>query len=198
MDFFAALDHGAPPLPATLPVGREVIAAAGVWGDYGSVIVLYRDEEEDDQHLVDDVYLLGRLPDGRWEDPNASAGSGMPEEVLNRPTTPPPSWRGEHLLDLSAQLNFARDRWVTELTVLATTEVTTVEVTYGGESITVPVPPSGLITLPGVIRSVDDVAWFRGYDATGTLRGIRSYLPLTDFDRRHGWPSEAFWPEIDS
>ncbi|XVV11312.1 hypothetical protein ACQP2X_41795 [Actinoplanes sp. CA-131856] len=124
MNLPAALDHGAPPLPATLPPGREVIAAAGVWGDYGSVIVLRRDDEEDND-LLDDVYLLARSPDGRW-----------PE-------------------------------------------------------------PSGLITLPGVIRSVSDVAWFRGFDASRTLRGTRSYLPLTDSDRRDGWPSGSFWAELD-
>ncbi|WP_179855296.1 hypothetical protein [Paractinoplanes atraurantiacus] len=196
MDLSAALDHGVPPLPATLPVGRKVIAAAGVWGDYGAVVVLSRDDEED-HDLLDDVYLLGRAADGSWQHPYGSSGSVMPEEVLRRPASPPPGWRGEHLLDLSAQLSIVGGRWLTELTVLATTEVTTVEVTYGGESITVPVPPSGLITLPGLIRSVDDVARFRGFDDSGALRGMRSYLPLTESDRRHGWPTESFWTVIE-
>jgi hypothetical protein len=57
------------------------------------------------------------------------------------------------------------------------------------------VPASGLVTLPGVIRSVDDVAEFRGYDAAGRLCAVQHYQPLTDVDRRLGWPDDTLWAD---
>ena len=83
LDMFAALDCGAPPLPASLPTGLEVIAAAGVWGQYGSIVTLRRDDE--DQSLTNSVYLLARSRQGRWQAPESGSGSGMPEWVLDRP-----------------------------------------------------------------------------------------------------------------
>jgi hypothetical protein len=134
---FAALKHGAPDLPAVVPAGTAVIAAASAWGSYGSVVVLRRDEEEDDA-LLDDVYLLACSADGRWQAPDSSAGSGMPEWVLDRPSGPLPDWRGSELVSLGAQLAHVAGHWVAELTVMASRAVATVEVRYGGDTIAVP------------------------------------------------------------
>ncbi|MGK5678593.1 hypothetical protein [Actinoplanes sp. URMC 104] len=188
----AALEDGAPALPPVISPHDVVVAAAGTWGRYGSVVVLSRDWEEDNA-LLDDVYLLERLPDGRWPAPNGSSGSGMPEWVLDRPDGPLPDTRGSHLVNLGAQLAAVGGRWLAELTVMASRAVTTVEVRYGGAEITVPVPPSGLVTLPGLIRSPDDVAEFRGFDEAGNVRGVERYFPLTEHDRRMGWPDESLW-----
>ena len=84
-------------------------------------------------------------------------------------------------------------RWVAELTVMASAAVATVEVAYGGDTIRVSVPVSGLVTVPGVIQSVTDVAEFRGFDAAGRLRAVQRYQPLTDADRRVGWPDDSLW-----
>jgi hypothetical protein len=184
----AALVHGVPTIPAV--TGEAVIAAAGSWGSYGVVIALRRDEDGD---LLNDVYLLARSPDGRWPPPNGSSGSGMPEWVLQRPLGPLADWRGSELVSLEGQVALVAGRWVAELTVMASVLVTTVEVTYGGDTIRVPVPASGLVTLPGAIRSVDDVAEFRGYDDAGRLCAGQHYQPLTDVDRRLGWPDDALW-----
>jgi len=64
-------------------------------------------------------------------------------------------------------------------------------VRYGGDSITVPVPASGLVTLPGLVRSVDDVAEFRGLDEAGHVRAVEYYRPLTEFDRKCEWPARS-------
>lgn len=191
-ELFAALEHGAPRVPRELPSGRVHVAAAGAWGSYGSVVVLWRDDEDEDW-LVDDVYLLARSPDGRWRAPGSSSGSGVPAWVLDRPWVPLPDWHRSHLVTLCAQMAFVDGRWVAELTVMATWAVVTLEVRYGGDSITVPVPAGGLVTLPGLVRSVDDAAEFRGFDEAGNLRAVEYYRPLTDFDRRCGWPAGEIW-----
>lgn len=185
---FAALDDGV----ADPPAGDTGIVAAGVWGRYGSVVAVRRD---DDGGLLDDVYLLERSDDGRWKAPGSSSGSGLPEWVLDRPAAPLPDWRDGDLVVLGWQVAWLGGEWVAELTVMATRAVSSVEVRYGGESITVPVSPSGLVTLPGVIRSVTDVAEFRGYDDAGELRAVLHYRPLTEEDRKLGWPDDSLWPE---
>jgi len=191
---FAALENGAPDLPPVVSPHKPIIAAAGTWGTYGSVIVLRRDEEETDA-LLDDVYILARSLDGRWQAPDRSSGSGMPEWVLDRPFEPLPDWQGSELVVLSAQLAHVAGRWVAELTVMASQAITTIEVRYGGETITVPVPASGLVTLPGVIHKVADTAEFRGFDHTGGLRAAQYYRPLTELDRSLGWPDESLWAD---
>jgi hypothetical protein len=190
---FAALQHGAPDLPPVLPPRDVVVAAAGTWGRYGSVVALRRDWEEDNA-LLDDVYLVERSSDGQWSAPDGSSGSGMPEWVLDRPDGPLPDTRDSHLVNLGAQMANVGGCWLAELTVMASRAVTTVEVRYGGDEIAVPVPPSGLVTLPGVVRSPEDVAEFRGFDDAGNLQAVERYLPLGQFDRRMGWPDESLWP----
>ena len=185
----AALEHGAPGPARVVPPGREHILAAGAWGSYGSVVVVWRDDE--DEWLVNDVYLLGRSPGGRWRAPDSSSGSGLPVWVLDRPWQPLPDWRRSHLVNLGAQLASVAGRWVAELTVMATWAVVTLEVRYGGDSITVPVPASGLVTLPGLVRSVDDVAEFRGLDEAGHVRAVEYYRPLSEFDRKCEWPARS-------
>jgi hypothetical protein len=176
----AAVEHGAPRLPPVMPRGVEHIAAAGTWGPYGSVVTVWRDEDED--WLVNDVYLVTRSGDGRWLAPDSTAGSGVPDWVLDRPWQPLPDWRRNHLVNLGCQIASVADRWVAELTVMASWAVVTLEVRYGGATTTVPVPPGGLVTLPGVIRSVDDVAEFRGFDEHGDLRAELYYGPLDEDD----------------
>jgi hypothetical protein len=190
----AALEHGPPRPPRVLPPGREHIVAAGAWGSYGSVVALCRDDEDEDEDwLVNNVYLLARSPDGRWAAPGGSSGSGVPAWVLDRPWVPLPDWHRSHLVTLGAQMACVDGRWVAELTVMATWAVVTLEVRYGGDTITVPVPAGGLVTLPGVVRSVDDAAEFRGFDEAGKLRAVEYYRPLTDLDRKHGWPDGSLW-----
>lgn len=189
---FDALQNGAPDLSPALSPHDVVVAAAGTWGRYGSVVVLRRDWEEDNA-LLDDVYLLERSPDGQWSGPDGSSGSGMPEWVLDRPDGPLPDTRDSHLVNLGAQMAKVGGCWLAELTVMASRAVTTVEVQYGGDEIAVPVPLSGLVTLPGVVRSPDDVAEFRGFDDAGRLRAVERYLPLGESDRRMGWPDESLW-----
>lgn len=189
---FAALQHGVADLPLALSPGDVVVAAAGTWGRYGSVIVLRRDGEEDNA-LLDDVYLLERSPDGQWSPPDGSSGSGLPEWVLDRPDGPLPDTRGGHLVNLGAQMANVGGCWLAELTVMASRAVSTANVRYGGDEISVPVPVSGLVTLPGVVRSPDDVAEFRGFDDAGNLRAVERYRPLTEFDRRVGWPDDSVW-----
>jgi hypothetical protein len=189
---FAALRHGAPGLPPGLSPRDVVVAAAGTWGRYGSVVVLRRDWEEDNA-LLDDVYLLERAPDGQWSPPDSSSGSGMPEWVLDRPDGPLPDTRDSHLVSLGAQMANVGGCWLAELTVMASRAVTTVEVRYGGEEISIPVPRNGLVTLPGVVRSPDDGAEFRGFDDGGNLRAVERYWPLGESDRRMGWPDESLW-----
>ncbi len=189
---FDALRHGAPDLPPVVSSHDVVIAAAGVWGRYGSVVVLSRDQEEDNT-LLDEVYLLERSPGGEWLSPGGSSGSGMPEWVLDRPDGPLPGPRGSDLMNLGAQLAQVGGEWLAELTVMASRAVTTLEVRYGGAEISLPVPPSGLVSLPGVVRSPDDVAEFRGFDDAGSLRAVEHYRPLTDLDRKEGWPDESVW-----
>jgi hypothetical protein len=150
---FAALRHGAPDLPPEVAPRDVVIAAAGVWGRYGSVVVLRRDWEEDNA-LLDDVYLLARTPAGQWLAPGSSSGSVMPEWVLARPDEPLPEWSGSDLVNLGAELAYVDGRWLAGLTVMASRPVTTVEVRYGTDEISVPVPPSGLVTLPGAFVGV--------------------------------------------
>jgi hypothetical protein len=192
LKMFAALDHGAPSLPAALPMGLEVIAAAGVWGDYGSVVTLWRDDD-DDQTLTNGVYLLARTPDGRWQAPGSRPGSGLPEWVLDRPDGPLPGRKASDLVSLGAQLACVAGRWIAELTVMAGRAVTTVEVCYDGDTITVAVPASGLVTLPAVIRSAADGAEFRGFDDAGRLRAVLRYWPLDEDDRKAGWPNASLW-----
>ncbi|GIH75119.1 hypothetical protein [Planobispora longispora] len=188
----AALDHGPPPLPATLPPGSAAIAAAGRWGRYGSIVVLFRDHE--DSELYDDTYLVVRSPAGQWQyPPPTSGGGGMPEWVLHRPEEPLPDWRGNHLVDLSARLDKPDTEWVTDLTVMATRRVATVQVRYAGEVVDVPVPAGGLVTVPHAIRHVDDSAEFRGFDTSGALIAVTHYRPLTDADRRSKWPDPELW-----
>ncbi|MEU4420820.1 hypothetical protein AB0F81_09345 [Actinoplanes sp. NPDC024001] len=69
--FSAALEHGVPALPASVPVGT------GLWGDFGSVVVL-RHDEEDDHDLVDDVYRPLTESDrrDRWPAPSLWAALG--------------------------------------------------------------------------------------------------------------------------
>ncbi|GLW28729.1 hypothetical protein [Actinoplanes regularis] len=117
----------------------------------------------------------------------------MPEWVLDRPDGPLPGSRGSDLLNLGAQLAQVGGDWLAELTVMASRAVTAVEVRYGGAEISVRVPHSGLVTLPGVVGSPDDVAEFRGFDDTGALRAVEHYRPLTESDRRDGWPDESLW-----
>ncbi|WP_432986990.1 hypothetical protein [Dactylosporangium sp. CA-233914] len=189
---FAALQHGAADLPPVVSPRDVVIAAAGTWGRYGSLVVLRRDWAEDNA-LLDDVYLLERSPAGQWSAPNGSSGSGMPEWVLDRPAGPLPDSRGSDLMNLGAQMANVGGRWLAELTVMASRAITAIEVRYGDDEISVPVPPSGLVTLPGLVRSPDDVAEFRGYDDAGSLRAVERYWPLTEHDRRTGWPGESLW-----
>jgi len=186
----AALENDVPIISAV--TRNAVIAAAGIWGSYGAVIALRRDEDGD---LLDDVYLLVGAPDGSWQPPDGSSGSGMPEWVLQRPDVPLPDWHGSELVSLDGQVAYVAGRWVADLTAMASRAVATVEVTYGGDSIRVPVPASGLITLPGAIRSVADVAEFRGFDAAGRLCAVERYQPLTDADRRLGWPADSLWAD---
>ncbi|MCM4076546.1 hypothetical protein [Paractinoplanes hotanensis] len=61
---FGALDRGAPDLPLVVPSRGVVIAAAGVWGRYGSVVALRRDGQDSDA-LLSDVYLVERSLDGQ-------------------------------------------------------------------------------------------------------------------------------------
>lgn len=49
------------------------------------------------------------------------------------------------------------------------------------------------MTLPGVVRSPDDVAELSGFDDAGKLRAVERYRPLTDFDRFMGYPDESVW-----
>ncbi|MFF5081053.1 hypothetical protein ACFY36_28720 [Actinoplanes sp. NPDC000266] len=189
---FDALQNGAPDLSPALSPHDVVVAAAGTWGRYGSVVVLRRDWEEDNA-LLDDVYLLERLPDGQWSAPDSSSGSGMPEWVLDRPDGPLPDTRESHLVNLGAQMAKVGGCWLAELTVMASRAVTNVEVRYGGDEIAVSVPRSGLVTLPGVVRSPDDIAEFRAFDDAGRLRAVERYLPLGESDRRMGWPDESLW-----
>ncbi|GAA0456818.1 hypothetical protein Ade02nite_05800 [Paractinoplanes deccanensis] len=189
---FAALQHGARDLPPVLPPRDVVVAAAGTWGRYGSVVVLRRDWEEDNA-LLDDVYLLERSSDGQWPAPDGSSGSGMPEWVLDRPDGHLPGTRDGHLVNLGAQMANVGGCWLAELTVMASRAVTTIEVRYGNEEISVRVPASGLVTLPGLVRSPDDVAEFRGFDDAGSLRGVERYRPLGESDRRWGWPDASLW-----
>lgn len=182
-ELFAALEHGAPPLPTMLPVGAEVIAAAGVWGDFGSVVVLRRDEHD----LLDDVYLLTRSPDGRWQAPDGSSGSGMPEWLLDRPDGPLPGPRPSDVMNVGAQVAWVAGHTVAELTVLVSRAVRTVEVEFGGAVITVPTPACGLITLPAVVRSISDFAEFKAFDDAGRLLAVELYRPLTENDIESGW-----------
>lgn len=170
------------------------IAAAGTWGRYGSVVAVRRDPEENDA-LLSDVYLLERSPGGEWRAPDSRSGSGLPEWLLERHDGPLPEAHGSDLMDLSAQMACVGGRWLAELTVVASRAVTNVELRYGGEEIIVPVPPSGLVTLPGVVRSADDVAEFRGFDDAGRLRSVQHYLPLTEYDRKLGWPDASLWAQ---
>ncbi|MCW2643380.1 MAG: hypothetical protein JWP76_5686 [Dactylosporangium sp.] len=151
-------------------------------------------------YLLDDVYLLERSPDGQWSAPDSSSGSGMPEWVLDRPDGHLPDTRDSDLVNLGAQMANVGGRWLTELTVTASRAVTTIEVRYGSDEISVHVPASGLVTLPGVVRLPDDVAEFRvpssefrGFDDAGTLRAVERYWPLDESDRRMGWPDESLW-----
>jgi len=47
------------------------------------------------------------------------------------------------------------------------------------------------VTLPGLVRSVDDVAEFRGLDEAGHVRAVEYYRPLTEFDRKCEWPARS-------
>ncbi|WP_405139838.1 hypothetical protein OG589_24260 [Sphaerisporangium sp. NBC_01403] len=188
---FDALDHGAPPLPVTLPPGSAAIAAAGRWGRYGSVVVLFRGDE--DGELYDDTYLLARSTSGHWQYPPSSSGGGMPDWVMHRPEKPLPTWRGSDLVDLSCQLTSSGTEWVTHLTLMATRRIATVRVRFAGEVLDVPVPAGGLVTVPHAIRHVDDIAEFRGFDGSGELIAVTHYRPLTDSDRKAEWPDASLW-----
>ncbi|MCM4076547.1 hypothetical protein [Paractinoplanes hotanensis] len=96
-------------------------------------------------------------------------------------------------MNLGAQMADVGGNWLVELTVVASRAVSTVEIRYGGQEITVPVPPGGLVTVPGLVRSPDDVAEFRGFDGAGEPRSVAYYLPLTESDREMGWPAESLW-----
>ncbi|MEV0902940.1 hypothetical protein [Actinoplanes sp. NPDC049802] len=178
------LERGVTALPSRIGPGERVLAAVGRWNDLTAAIVLYRDPGDGD--LLDDVYLYRDAP-------HSSSGSGLPEWVLDRPAGPLPDWRGRHLVSLGAQLAGVDGRWVAELTVMATRAVTTVEVRYGGAAITVAVPESGLVSLPGLVRSPDDTAEFRGFGPDGGLLSTVHYRPLTESDRAAGWPSPDLW-----
>ncbi|MEV0595958.1 hypothetical protein [Nonomuraea cavernae] len=125
--------------------------------------------------------------------PPTSGGGGMPEWVLHRPEEPLPGWHGNHLIDLSARLDKPDTAWVTDLTVMATRRVATVQVRYAGEVINLSVPPGGLVTVPHAIRHVHDSAEFRGFDASGGLIAVTQYRPLTDDDRMRKWPDPSLW-----
>ncbi|MBG0831136.1 hypothetical protein HS041_25580 [Planomonospora sp. ID67723] len=192
---FDALDHGAPPLPAVIPPGSAAIAAAGQWGRYGSVVVLFR---EGDGELYDDTYLMARSTDGRWQSPGVCGGGGMPEWVLNRPAEPLPTWRGNDLVDLSAQLAQPgkNAEVLTELTVMATKRVATVQVSYAGDVIDLPVPTCGLVTVPHAVHHANDVAEFRGFGGSGDLIAVTHYQPLAGWDHEYfGWPDASLWAE---
>ncbi|MEV4344377.1 hypothetical protein AB0J83_07865 [Actinoplanes sp. NPDC049596] len=47
-----------------------------------------------------------------------------------------------------------------------------------------------------MIRSPSDTATFNGFADDGTLRATAFYRPLTDLDRRDGWPSESLWADL--
>ncbi|WP_433366650.1 hypothetical protein [Streptosporangium sp. CA-115845] len=192
-EVFDALDHGAPPLPTVLPPGSAAIAAAGQWGRYGSLIVVFRDPE--DSELYDDVSLPTRSAAGQWEYPFAASGGGMPEWVLHRPDAPLPDWHGSDLVSLSGQLARPDTEWVANLTVMATRRVAAVQVHYADDVIDLPVPASGLVTVPHAIRHVDDRAKFRGFDDSGELIAVTHYQPLTDDDRRYNWPDASSWTD---
>nr|WP_221375231.1 hypothetical protein [Actinoplanes polyasparticus] len=189
---FGALDRGAPDLPLVVPSGGVVIAAAGVWGRYGSVVALRRDGQDGDA-LLSDVHLVERSVDGQWLAPDSCSGSGLPEWVLRRHDGPLPDSHSSDLTNLGAQMAHVGGSWLAELTVVASRAISTVEIRYGGEEITAPVPPGGLVTLPGLVRSPDDVAEFRGFDDTGEPRSVAYYSPLTESDRKVGWPAESLW-----
>jgi hypothetical protein len=167
---FAALDHGAPPMPAVLPMGLEVIAAAGVWGEYGSVVTMWRDDDDEDQTLTS-----GRSP-ARANFGRSLAGAGQLLRFRHARVGPRPDRRsaagprGERPGELGRPACVCvAGRWIAELKVMASRAVTTVEVRYGSDTITVAVPASGLVTLPGVIRSVANSAEFSGFDDAGRL-----------------------------
>jgi hypothetical protein len=117
----------------------------------------------------------------------------MPEWVLSRPSEPLPDWRGSDLVVLGGQLAHVAAHWVADLTVMATGRVATVEVRYAGDILRIAVQASGLVTVPGVVRSVSNVAEFRGFNETGELVAVERYPPLTDCDRRSGWPDASLW-----
>ena len=65
-------------------------------------------------------------------------------------------------MSLGTQVAYVAGRWIAELTVMASRDISTVKVRYGGDAISVAVPASGLVTLPGVIRSPADAAESEG------------------------------------
>lgn len=123
---FAALQPDARDFALALSPEDWVIAAAGTWGRYGSVVALWRDRAEAGT-LLNEVYLLERRPDGQWSAPGSSAGSSMPEWVLDRCDGPLPNSRDSELVSLGAQMASVGGRWLAELTVMASRAVTTVE-----------------------------------------------------------------------
>jgi hypothetical protein len=55
---------------------------------------------------------------------------------------PLPDWRGSELVSLGGQVAMVAGRWVADLTVMASVLVTTIEVTYAGDTIRVPCRPA--------------------------------------------------------
>ena len=131
--------------------------------------------------------------DGQWLAPDSCSGSGLPEWVLGRRDSPLPDSHGGDLMSVGAQMACVGGNWLAELTVVASRAVSTIEIRYGGQEITVPVPSRGLVTLPGLVRSPDDVVEFRGFDEAGEPRSVACYLPLTESDRKMGWPAQSLW-----
>lgn len=146
----------------------ELIVASGIWGEYGAILVL-RLDDEDERFMLFDSYVIESDANGKWVCPQSCSGSSLPIAMLERVAHGLPDWQGAEMVFIGSAFRVIEGVPVASISLVFSRAVDSARIRHGEDVLTLTVPDSGFVTVPVKVLSGDDRFWVETAGPQGDL-----------------------------
>jgi hypothetical protein len=157
----------------------ELIVASGSWGEYGAILVL-RLDDDNERVLQHDSYVVERGVGGDWQCPQVGSGSALPTSLWGRASPGRPDWQGAEMAFIGSEFRVIDGVLVASLSLLFSRAVASARIRHGEDALTLTVPGSGYVTVPVRALSDDDLFWVETAGPNGDPIEKMSYRFVPD------------------